>query len=329
MKKQSKHLLWGGTIAAGLIGTVVLVYTSAVKLMTLALDRQEPKLIQRGKKRISGSQQFAEIGNLLAEAGRELAHQNPDWIHIKGEDQVELVGHWLCPKEPKRIIIAMHGWRSSWNRDFGIIAPFWLENDCAILFAEQRGQGKSGGDYMGFGLLERHDCALWIQWVLDHTKEQLPIYLGGISMGASTILMAAGSPLPKQVRGIIADCGFTSPKAIWKHVAEQNLHLPFRLYHPLAGDICRRKLHVDLEEYSCPEAMKHCKIPVLFIHGTDDRFVPIEMTFENYKACNAPKRIFIVPGADHGMSYLVDREGYENAILAFWNELEAINEKED
>ncbi len=327
MKKQSKQLILGGALTAGLIGAITLFHTSAVQLMMLALDRQEPKIIEREKKRISGSEAFAEIGTMLADAARDLTEQKPEWIHIKGSDQIELVGHWLCPENPKRIIIAMHGWRSSWNRDFGIITPFWVKNGCAVLFAEQRGQGKSGGDYMGFGLLERHDCALWIQWALEHTKGSLPIYLGGISMGASTILMAAGSPLPEQVRGIIADSGFTSPKDIWKYVAEHNLHLPYRLYNPLAGDICRRKLRVDPGEYSCPQAMKNCKIPVLFIHGTDDRFVPIEMTFENYKACKAPKRIFIVPGADHGMSYLVDREGYERALSQFWEEVERPNKK--
>jgi len=68
--------------------------------------------------------------------------------------------------------------------------------------------------------------------------------------------------------------------------------------------------------------MQNCKVPILFIHGTDDNFVPIEMTYENYKACTAPKKLFIVPGAEHGMSYVMDKDGYENAVKLFWNEQE-------
>ena len=72
--------------------------------------------------------------------------------------------------------------------------------------------------------------------------------------------------------------------------------------------------------YAKTEALSENTVPVLFIHGTDDRFVPIEMTYENYKACVAPKRLFIVPGAEHGTSYLEDKLGYENATLKFWRE---------
>lgn len=71
--------------------------------------------------------------------------------------------------------------------------------------------------------------------------------------------------------------------------------------------------------------MEHCTVPVLFIHGTDDHFVPIEMTYENYKACAAPKRLFIVPGAGHGSSYFVDRDGYERAIKAFWDDYDGMD----
>ena len=213
----------------------------------------------------------------------------------------------------------MHGWRSNWSQDFGTIAPFWFDNDCAVLFAEQRGQGNSGGDYMGFGLLERYDCLDWINWVNERTEGRLPIYLGGVSMGATTILMTAGFELPENVQGIVADCGFTSPHAIWKHVVENNFHLPYGLYSRAAKDIYEKRNQVPSDSYSTTKALANCKVPVLFIHGTDDNFVPIEMTYENYKACVSEKRLFVVPGAEHGMSYLVDKDGYETAVKQFWD----------
>jgi len=195
------------------------------------------------------------------------------------------------------------------------------ENGCSVLYPEQRGQGKSGGDYIGFGMLERHDCLCWIRWVTERYPE-LPVYLVGISMGATTVLMTGGMDLPEQVRGIIADCGFTSPQAIWRHVAEKNLHLRYGWYAQAARDLCKRKIRMTPEDYSTLDALAECEVPVLLIHGTDDTFVPISMTYENYKACAAPKRLLVVPGAGHGLSCWVDKKRYEQAILDFWQDFD-------
>ena len=141
-------------------------------------------------------------------------------------------------------------------------------------------------------------------------------------MGASTVLMAAGLELPENVRGIMADCGYTSPEAIWRHVAKDNLGLSYGTRCMAARDLCRKKIQVGIDDYSCVDAMQECEVPVLFIHGSEDHFVPISMTYENYRACKAPKRLLVVPGADHGMSYLVDPKAYEKAMVAFWGDFD-------
>ena len=175
---------------------------------------------------------------------------------------------------------------------------------------------------MSFGLVERFDCYDWINWVNATESDKLPIFLAGISMGATTVLMAGGFKLPENVKGIIADCGFTSPVAIWKHVVEKNLRLNYKLRKATINKLCKKKLKLNVEEYSAIDAMKNCEIPVLFIHGANDKFVPVEMTYENYYACQARKKLFIVPGADHGMSYYVDKEGYEREFKVFLDECE-------
>lgn len=315
MKKGTKKFLIGAAVAAGVTALGALYHGTAKKLLEVALDREEPKSMVKNKERLMGTGELSEIMATLTEAAEVLENAGCETVETEADDGVRLVGHWYYPEHPKRIIVAMHGWRSSWSRDFGVISPFWHQNDCAVLYAEQRGQGGSGGDYMGFGLLERYDCLKWVKWANERTGGTLPIYLGGISMGASTVLMAAGLPLPENVRGITADCGFTSPDAIWRHVVQNNLHLPYGIYSGITEEMCKRKLQTDPKGYSCIDAMKECRVPVLFIHGTDDSFVPAAMTYENYKACTAPKRLFVVPGADHGMSYLVDKEGYEREVL--------------
>ena len=325
MKKSTKNILIGAGIATAGAAAFGLIHHYTTKyLMKLALDREGPKSAANDKEKLMASGELSETLASIMEAAKVLEETEHEQVEISAQDGTPLVGHWVCPQNAKRIIVAMHGWRSTWSQDFGAIAPFWFDNDCAVLFAEQRGQGNSGGEYMGFGLLERYDCLDWINWVNERTEAKLPIYLGGVSMGATTILMTAGFDLPENVKGIVADCAFTSPHAIWKHVVENNFKLPFGLYSRTARDICEKRIQVPSDSYSTVEALSNCEIPVLFIHGTDDNFVPIEMTYENYKACVSEKRLFVVPGAEHGMSYLVDKNGYETAVKQFWNVFDAV-----
>ena len=318
MGKNRKWLLGPG-IAAACAAALGAVRRGVSKhLVRLAMDRDGTRRIEESFEKISGGLEHDKINALVADARKRLEENAGQTVEIQSRDGTRLVGHWYPCETPRRIIIAMHGWRSSWSRDFGMVADFWHENQCSVLFAEQRGQGESGGEYIGFGMLERYDCLEWVKWADARNPENLPIYLSGVSMGATTVLMAGGLELPENVHGITADCGFTSAHDIWKHVAEKNLHLHYGLYAAAADDLCKKKINMGANDYSTVEAMARCKVPVLFAHGTDDSFVPVEMTYENYKACVAPKRLFIVPGADHAMSYLVDREGYQAQVKDFW-----------
>ena len=322
MNKTAKNMLIGsGVAAAGIAAAGAVSHTLTTYLMKVALDREMPKVknIDKARIQLSGIEDAAVFFETRNRAGEKLKQSDCEAVEITSYDGERLVGHWRHCENAKRIILAMHGWRSGWNKDFGIISDFWHENQCSVLYAEQRGQNNSGGEYMGFGLLERFDCVEWIKWVSERCGEGLPVYLAGVSMGVTTVLMASGLDLPEHVHGIIADCGFTSPDEIWKHVTENNLHLSYGLRSAAVNGICRKKLQVEPAEYSTVEALKRNQKPVLFVHGTDDHFVPVEMTYENYKACAAPKRLLVVPGADHGMSYVVDQAGYQAAMLEFWN----------
>ena len=324
MDQRAKHLLIGSGVAAMGMAAGAVSHSLTGRLMKIALDRDLPQT--RNKKRmrarlcgIVGLEEFLE---LRCRAGERLKEHDCKEISIYSYDGVKLMGHWHPCANAKRVILAMHGWRSSWTDDFGLIADFWCGNGCSVLYAEQRGQNNSGGPCMGFGILERFDCLEWLKWIEEENRERLPVYLAGVSMGAATVLMASGLELPASVRGIIADCAFTSPEAIWSHVARNNLHLSYRSRRAAIEGICKRRLRCGAGECSTIDALKRNRCPVLFIHGTDDHFVPVEMTYENYKACTAPKRLLVVPGADHGMSYVVDETGYQAAMSEFWADCE-------
>ena len=331
MKKSKKILL----AAAGLCGTAAAAATAAyvtTKLLVgTALDREEPKIMKSSGKRISGAKDnelSREFAKDCLEASNRLARRELEYVEIVGADGTKLIGHFYPCENAERVVIAFHGWRTSWHYDYGMITDFWHSNGCSILYVEQRGQNNSGGDYMGFGLTERYDCVDWVNWAICRCGRTLPIYLAGISMGAATVLMASDLGLPDNVHGIMADCGFTSPKTIWEHIARNNLHIAYNLRSVIADFLCRQKIRVGSGDYSTTDALSKTDIPVLFIHGTDDKFVPVEMTYENYRACASPKRMLVVPGADHAMSYYIDRSEYEKAVLDFWYDFDGISRSE-
>lgn len=320
MNKASKMLIAGtGGLVAGAAAVGAAAYASTKYLIKVALDREQPKLgkMEKAKQQLRGYKDCAAFLDEMMAGSERLETTPHDTVQITSYDGQTLVGHWFACENPKRVIVAMHGWRSCWSTDFGTVADFWRKNGCSVLYAEQRGQGSSGGAYMGFGMMERYDCLEWVRWVNTHCRE-LPVYLAGVSMGATTVLMAAELELPENVRGIMADCGFTSAHDIFKHVAEKNLHLPYHIHSNAADTLCRERIRMGTRDCSTVDALKHSKVPVLLAHGTEDHFVPVEMTYENYRACTAPKHLLIVPGADHGMSHFTEKERYEQAVLDFW-----------
>lgn len=323
MKSKNRKFVIGlSALLSGAVSFTAFSYIFTKRLVKLALDRDAPRFSSKSKKRISGSIPEMLYSEEFKKAAEKFKNSDLSQVKIKASDGEILVGHLKETENPKRIIIAMHGWRSSWYKDFCKISDFWEKTDCTVLYAEQRGQSKSGGKYMGFGMIERFDCLSWINWINKITKGEIPIYLAGVSMGASTVLMASGLKLPENVSGIMADSGFTSPHEIWMHVAKNNLKLSYAVMTRVANDMCKRKINMSAKDYSTVDALKITKIPVLFIHGTDDKFVPIEMTYENYKVCASPKRLLVVPGAGHVMSYIKEPLKYQKACINFFRDFD-------
>lgn len=317
--EKMKKLVGTGIVAAGITAVGAVSHAVTKELVKIAVDRDDThKIPAHAKAQFKGSPDNASFTQAVKEAEEKLERRNHVTVEIAAADGERLVGHWFACENAKRIVIAMHGWRASWSRNFGLIADFLHDNGCSVLYVEQRGQGNSGGDYMGLGVLERLDCLDWIDWVDDTAGSEVPIYLMGVSMGAAAVLMATGLDLPLNVHGIIADCGYTSPHEICKHIVENNLHISYGHRGDVADEICRKKNRVGIKVCSAVDALRKNEVPVLFIHGANDHFVPVEMTYENYEACNAPKELLIVPGADHAMSYYVDRQRYESYVMDFW-----------
>ena len=190
----------------------------------------------------------------------------------------------------------------------------------SAFIVDQRGSGRSGGKVCSFGINERKDCHSWINFLRKEFGEDVKIILTGVSMGAATVMMAASEPLPSNVKGILADCGYSSPGEIIQLVMQRQGLSP-KLIYPFMKLGARIFGHFDLEETSPMEAMKKCTVPVIFFHGEADDFVPCDMSRKNYEVCNAPKTLSIIPGAGHCLGCLIDTKGYLNTLNQFYDSL--------
>lgn len=240
-------------------------------------------------------------------------------FHIRSFDGLRLRGKYYEYAPGAIIEIMFHGYRGSAERDMcgGVQRCFKLGHSALIV--DQRCSGKSDGNVITFGVNESRDCLDWMNFAIEHFGPDCRLMLTGISMGAATVMIAAGEELPKNVVGVLADCGFTSAKAIIKKVIRQ-LKLPPDLAYPFVKLGARLYGHFDLEQTSALEAMKKCKVPVIFFHGETDDFVPCDMSRENFEACTGNKMLVTVPNAGHGLSILLDPEGYRAAMKLFFGE---------
>lgn len=248
---------------------------------------------------------------------REVRALPSQQFSIRSHDGLTLYGKYYEYAPGAPIELMMHGYRGDAERDLcgGVQRSFAVGRSALVV--DQRCCGKSQGRTITFGIHEHKDCLAWVNFMVEHFGKDVRIILTGISMGASTVLMAAGKPLPTNVIGVLADCGYTSAKEIIQTVIRQ-MKLPPRLSYPFVklGAMVYGGFNPDA--YSAIEAMRNCKIPVIFYHGETDDFVPCEMSRKNFDACNAEKKLVTIPNAGHGLCYLVDPETYLDTLRSFF-----------
>ena len=245
---------------------------------------------------------------------RALPHEE---FIITSFDGLPLHGNFYEYAPGAPVELMFHGYRGSAERDLpgGVQRCFAVGRSALVV--EQRCSGKSGGHTITFGVNEHRDCLAWVDFAVKHFGPDVKLILTGISMGASTVLMAAGNPLPENVIGILADCGFNSARDIIQKVIRQ-LGLPPKISYPFVKLGARLYGGFDLEETSAEEAMKKCTLPVIFFHGEDDDFVPCDMSRINYEACIAKKRLVTIAGAGHGLSYAIAPQQYLAELREFF-----------
>ena len=237
-------------------------------------------------------------------------------VTITSYDGTRLSARYYHVRDSGPVQIQMHGYRGSAIRDFCGGNKLAREAGINTLVPDQRAHGKSDGKTIAFGLRERYDCLAWVRFVRERFGPDTPVTLAGVSMGASTVLMAAGLDLPDNVKGVIADCPYDSSVDIIKKVC-RDCHLPPRVFFPLIVLGGRLFGGFDIRQTTVSREIAKARVPVLILHGEDDRFVPCAMSRSIYKACPTPKLRVTFPGAGHALSYIVDPALYRASVDRF------------
>jgi len=239
-------------------------------------------------------------------------------VSVTSFDGLTLYGKYYEYKKGAPIELMFHGYRGSAERDLcgGVQRSFALGR--SVLIVDQRASGKSGGHVISFGINESRDCDVWIKYIIDNIDKNAKIILTGISMGASTVMIAAGKELPENVVGVLADCGYSNAGDMIKKTISE-MKLPAKTLYPFVKLGAKLFGKFDLEETTPLERIKKCSVPVIFFHGDADEFVPCEMSKVNHDACNSPKKLVIIEGAGHGASYLVAPELYLTSVADFFS----------
>ena len=237
-------------------------------------------------------------------------------VHSISFDGLKLTGRYYHTADGAPLDICFHGYRSSTLVDFSGGSEMSFAMGHNILMVEQRAHCTSEGHVITFGILESRDLVSWVQYALERFGNDTKILLYGVSMGGATVLMGAGRPLPENVKGIIADCPYAKAVDIIAEVGKGR-HFPPALTKILATIGARVFGHFDLHETDAIRAAKHTKVPILILHGDDDRFVPCSMS-EAVRDAN-PEMVthYLIPTAAHGIAYLVDTPFYQAKVKEF------------
>jgi hypothetical protein len=314
MEKNSKAL-----VAAGAATVVAGVSTGIASTLLVSKTLIRPKETSQDIiDEFADPVKMAEYAKSMAPVGEWLAEQQMENVYILSNDGLNLHAYYLPASAPSdKLVIIHHGFTSK-ATDNAAHAKFFHDEGYGVLLLDLRAHGESEGKYVGFGILDRYDTREWVRYCRERFGGNIRIVLHGTSMGAATVLMALGLPeIQKRVSAVIADCGYTSPAEIFAHVIQKDYHLPTAPILKAAGVMTKAMAGYGYSDYSTVEALSNNQVPVLFIHGKEDLFVPTWMTLKNYEVCPGKKKLLVVDHAGHGSSVFENQSLYEQTEREF------------
>lgn len=273
---------------------------------------------REGKPSVSGAQ-YDAYRVRMREIYQKLSDRPCEFVTIQSQDGLTLSGRYYHVKDGAPLDICFHGYRSSPLTDFSGGSELSFDMGHNVLLVDQRAHGRSEGRTITFGIKERWDLMCWVDYALERFGADTRILLYGVSMGGATVLMASELALPENVKGIIADCPYSSPMDVILYVGQSN-PIPNWLIRPFV--ILGAKIFggFDVNEATAASAVKNTRVPILIIHGDGDSYVPCDMSDLAVHNPNMVTR-YTFPGAEHGISYLADTPRYQKLVTEFMEKI--------
>lgn len=262
----------------------------------------------------------AEAMDVFIEGDWRQWYQDEDFeqMEMTSYDGLELKGYFLEAEEPTdKTVVLAHGYLGHAG-DMGLYGQYYYEElGYNVFTADLRGHGESGGDYIGFGWHDRLDYTDWIDQVIEKEGPESQIVLHGVSMGAAAVLMASGEALPDNVQAIVADSPYTSVYELFEYQLNRMFHLPAFPVLPSTSLVTNMQAGYTLKEASTLEQVKKADVPILYVHGNADTFVPTSMSQELYDNTKSEAEMVTFEGANHGEAFVIHEERYINELNQF------------
>ncbi len=312
------------------IGFFVLAAVIALLFICFGIGYAFVFLIIRRQGTLQSPETGAESSELLEPTGnalwaynipkfkpfRELPFESADIISFDG---LRLHADFLRGEPGTKVtMIFCHGYKSEAAFDFAAMYDFYRSLGYNLVYLNMRAHGKSGGKYIGFGVLDRFDVQSWAKKVAELFPDT-SIFLHGMSMGAASILQSADLELDPAVCGIIADCGFSSTNEVFRNLVGGLYHLPATPFVDIFEAVNRMTAGYGFTDADSVRSMEKSRLPLAYICGDCDRYVPLDMAMRIYNACVQDKVLLIAEGAGHAASFMTENEKYRNLITEFIN----------
>ena len=310
------------TIVMGALGTAALAATAVAGVAgyfyQIVLPRNS-KVIKKPEEGVYSDDPDKQ--EAYEEAKLWLDNIEKEELEIKSFDDLRLHATFIPAESYTTVtVVLVHGFRANWFKDFGLMLKFYHNLGVNILLPDDRGHGKSEGDYIGFGYHDHFDVEKWVDYLIIRFGSKSSVFLHGVSMGAATVMIASGDELPEQVKGIIEDCGYSTLKKQLSHSFKGGKKIPVAPFINIVSAVAKKKAGYKFSDCNSMAALKRATLPYLFIHGDVDDVVPTYMAYENFEACaSEDKALVLIEGAGHAENYYVDKSAYEEAVANFIN----------
>lgn len=241
-------------------------------------------------------------------------------LSIQAEDGIKLAGYYYAnPLSSKRTAVLVHGHSSNGFEGYAAVGLKYIDHGYNILLVDNRACGNSEGKWCTFGILERSDTLKWVEYLVQRDPD-CSIVLHGTSLGGACVCMMMDLNLPSQVKAAVSDCAFSNIRKQLEYMIRVTAHIPPGLILPEVLAWFHHWTDLSVDSCSPLESVRQSRIPMMFIHGTLDHYVPMENAKVLYEACPARKQLLLIEGAGHAASHYIGKETYELELFQFLNQ---------